>query len=640
MTSSSARIARPARGHERLRIGYSSRALVRRLPVWSFLAFAPLLIVFYANITFVRNHFYAHTPYLFDSGWFSYTVFRQGLLPRNPPGTAGPIIYYWGWHISLAVSAGSMLSYVFPGDRVDWYAVFQGLIAAPLACAVPLLVRRDECNRVRSAAITAAASLLFTFSGQALACMAYPHFEVLSGAGVAIMLGALATANERVAWIGLATSIGTREDGGMHAAMFLVAVLACDLLRRPFPVPRGRVIAMTAIGFGATALMVTAQKKLFVGPNAWEIYLVGKPPFAHLSWGIIVHRLGVFATRVGMVWVPVVATMLVAIHRRDPRYLFGWVVSIPWFVLNFTAKQELKSAFSVYTGFPFIGSAFFAAAYARVEETRAPSRGWTSPLGVAAFVSMASFIGLFAAYRAPVEAQLGALFIPEHKNASGLRAFARDLRARAYGDVRMDDAAAAWAIEAVSQSDIVTAEEMTPGSGGDAWAFWASADALGALAGSPFTNCGRVPETHAFLCTRRDRPLPVTVVASSPWVERAIVRPPRVRRDGETIVVEAESRPDVRVFGPYVRLRPGHYVASWDIELQACSSAVPPLMHVDVFRGGKSILAWQDVVSVKQYDLRLPFEATPETAGEAIELRASSGSCGYRIRRIDLRRLD
>src|SRR4029079_8089508 len=136
-----------------------------------------------------------------DSGWFSAIVFRSGLVPPSPHAVARGVDLYFGWALSPLLSPPSLLSYAVPGDRVDWYCFFQGAIYAPLAFAVPLLVPREKRTGAAALAVVVAASLLFSFGGQILTCIAYPHFEVFSAAGLAIMLASLATGRERTAWL-------------------------------------------------------------------------------------------------------------------------------------------------------------------------------------------------------------------------------------------------------------------------------------------------------------------------------------------------------------------------------------------------------------------------------------------------------
>jgi hypothetical protein len=213
----------------------------RARPLYLVLAgLVPCLVVAWANGVFTYNHFYASGTYLRDAGWFSYIVYRQGLLPSNPP-LVEALPHYFSFHLSLIVSLGSLLSYLFPGDRVGWYCVFQALVYAPLGAAVALLARSTVAPlRASSAAALAALGLAFAFNGEALAAMGFPHFEILLSAGICVMIAGLATGRGTTGWIGLALAVATREDGGAHAATFLVAILACgETVSRGAKTPHG-----------------------------------------------------------------------------------------------------------------------------------------------------------------------------------------------------------------------------------------------------------------------------------------------------------------------------------------------------------------------------------------------------------------
>lgn len=608
-----------------------------RQRVWKLIAFAPVLVVLYANAMFVRNHFYVRGPYLHDSGWFSSTVYHAGIIPRNPLTEQMP--YFWGWHITGVVSLGSILSYLFPGDRVEWYCVFQALLYAPLALAMPILVPPAARTGLRSALLVAACSVAFAFSGQVLACVAYPHFEIFASAGIAIMLGGLATGRERLAWIGLAMAIGTREDCGFHAASFLVAALAADYFGRPFPIARRRLLLMAGVGLVSTALMMFLQKRLFYSVDAFRIYITGTPPYAHLAGRALVGRLVTFAEVCGFIWMPILASIVVAVARRDARYLLGWVVTVPWLIVNLTAHQLAKAAITVYTGFPFVGSVFWIAAYGRVEESREPRGRWHRPLVAAAFVSVTSLLGLFFSDAASVRVLVDS-FVPAARNPAGIRAFARGLRAREYGDVKLDPAMISWAIEGARRADFVSASEQQHGiTAADGFAFFMTPESVALLVLSPLPKCGRVPDTRIVFCTRAERSLPSTVTPTTGLLlELEQLSLHHVHRDGDTIVVDASAEPSTAVFGPYLRLAPGSYVATWTLKQGPCDASMPArAVHVDVFVGGNRILAERDV-DPDQEVVDLAFEVAPDHADEAVELRASVGSCAFTIRGLDLKR--
>ena len=610
-----------------------------RARLWIAIAHSPVLVILWAVFTYVRNHFYVVGPFLFDSGWFSALVYRNGLMPRSPPSVAWDVIYYWGWHPSILISVGSALSYVFPGDRVEWYCVFQAAIFAPLAFSVPLLVRKETRLGWSSALLTAVCSLAFAFSGQVLSCAGYPHFEIFSAAGCCIMLASLASGRPTLAAVGLGMSIATREDGGLHAGMFLLAVLACDLSGRPFPVARRRVLVMTLVAFAMTGILVGVQK-LFVHVDAWKYYISGEPPYAHLTKALLQDRWSNFSSRCGFIWLPFAATVVAAIVRRDARYLLGWLVTSPWFFLNLTALQIEKGYLALYAGFPFIGSAFWVGAYAHGVDKRATATGWRWAVVAPAILGASSLFALQRAHPWVAAWYLRDMTVPRDRNPDGLRAFARELRTRQHGVVRMDPAMASWAVEAVRLDELVNAHHAAHGlDTGDAFALWGAADSLSALVRSPFSNCGRVPRTAALFCTRAGKTLPAALIPAFPLLDGVIPFGEHSRRDGATIVVEAAAFGGATI-GPFLILQPGKYVASWHLEFGRCETNHAPGRIVDVVRGGRAVVAPRPV-SPGERDVAVEFDVAPPEPGakdERWEMRTFTGACSYVIHGLELRR--
>ncbi len=609
---------------------------------------SPVLFIFYANYCFVWNHFYAHAPYLHDSGWFSYTVYRQGLMPRNPLA-AGGVEYSWGWHVSLLVSLASLVSYVVPVDRVDWYCIFQGLVYAPLGLAVPALVPLSaralpapgDARRWwwLSALFVAVTNICVGFSGQVLAGVGYPHFEFLSAAGLALMLAALSVGRVRLAWVGIALSIATREDGGLHAGMLLLAVFAAGMMRRPFPITRRHLLVMLVVSFGATFLASAVQKRFFVTPNAWEVYLVGTPPYAHITWEVVKHRAVVFGDRCGFIWLPVLATAVIAAVRRDARYLLGWVAGVPWLLLNFFAKQELKSAFELYTGFPFVGSAFWVGAYARaVLGERAALRSVFAPVVA---VSLSSLAGFAYSYPGPMRS-LGGNVVAQQGDIDGaaMRRYARALRAnpRAYGRILSDASVASWTLESIAREDILDdgltrradLNEFHGVTYFDQGLIGNSIYSL--LIAAPFPDCGRLPSTRVVYCSRAGA-LPPGFEPSDPVASHLIVTPSG-RREGQAIVVSANARPDIAFFGPFMQLASGGYQATFRISEGECRGDGVPAA-VDVHAGRVMSTA---SVEPGAHEVSVSFEVAAPGPLDRVELRGWSGRCAYTVESVTVRR--
>lgn len=604
---------------------------------WAAIAYAPVLVAFWANFVFIRNHFYVDGPYLHDSGWFSALVWRNGLMPRSPVSVAWEVVYYWGWHPSLLLSAGSALSYLFPGDRVEWYSIFQGAIYAPLGVAFPLLVEEKHRTNVVSALVAAVCSLTLIFSGQVICCSFYPHFEIFSSAGIIIMLAALAMGREKLAWVGLVMSIATREDGGFHASTFLAAVLAADLTGRPFPIPRKRLVRLLVVAFAGTMVLVVIQKKFFVSPEAWKHYLSGEPPYAHVNGAFLAARVRGFFEKCAFIWAPCAVALLAAIARRDGRYMLGWLVGIPWLVLNLTALQELKGELSVYTGFPFVGSIFWVAVYARAGDRGETRIGWRWAMNVGAAAALASLMGLDWTHAVAVDAFFLNASFPADKNPEGIRALANELRERKHGAVRTDPAMASWAIEGASLPELVTAADLEKGIRvGDAFALWEKEDSIALLIQSPFSRCGRVPRTKALFCTRPDGSLPASVVPTSPLLASCALFGTHSRRAGETIAVDAAPF-EASTIGPWIKLAPGSYRTTWHIDLQPCQPGV--LAHVDVLHSAEVLVRMGDAAAGAGV-ATIDFEVTPELRDVKWEFRTFTSACPYVIHGIDVRRVD
>jgi hypothetical protein len=401
---------------------------------------------------------------------------------------------------------------------------------------------------------------------------------------------------------------------------------------------------MAAVAFGATLAASFVQKKFFVTPPAWEMYLVGKPPFAHLSWPIVAHRLAVLGERGGFVWAPFLVTAAIAALRRDARYLLGWVVAIPWFLLNFTAKQELKSEFQLYTGFPFVGSAFWVAAYARVSAEKVaakppPLRYVLWPL---AATSLASLAGLHFAYRGLLGSVVPDMFVRGDVDGPALRGYARTLseNPRAYGRLLVDTSIAAWTAETVPQASLIN-EGTAAGvvlADYDGVTFFDNGLQAGVvqnlLVKGRYAACGRLPRTRVMFCARAGAALPPGFEPTA-GVMDSLVLTNVARREGHELSIPVTPRPEIAFFGPFAELDAGRYEAVFRVRVGTCApdSAVP--MAVEVYAQGR-LLAHR-LVTDGARELVLPFEVAGRDPLRGIELRGWAGGCAYVVEGVDLR---
>ncbi len=608
-----------------------------RLAYALFAGMVPCLALAWANGIFTYNQFYASGAYLRDAGWFSYTVFRQGILPSNPP-LVEIVPHYFSFHLSLIVAVGSLLSYLFPGDRVSWYCVFQALVYAPLGVAIALLERSTKTLRSAGGAVTIAAlGLGFAFNGEAIAAMGFPHFEILLASGICIMLGGLATDRPGVAWTGMALSIATREDGGAHAAMFLAAVLLCSLLGRPFPASRQRLLAMMTVALLSTAAMMVVQKKLFDAQPLLESEYLGSPIYSHLTRAALGARFRGLFDKALFVVLPFAIACVIAALDRDARWLLGWIFTLPWFALNFCAHQELKAEFGLYTSFPFIGAIFWLACYARVKY--GPEAGLLRRYGRFAAVSIASSVGVIVSFPDAVRMQNYDMRLPADVDGAAIRAYAASLRANPALRSRLlvDSGMACWLLESLRGDAFRHGTANFDYSAYDAVTFFRTTQLgppiLNTIAKGGFAQCGALPRTAIVFCNRPGTALPNGFLPY-PFLMSSLATSEHAHRaPDETIEVRATEHPELAVFGPFKALEAGHYRAAFRMRIAECHPSSDPHIEVDVFAANRTL--GTGALDGPEGTVNIDFEV-PERGVEAIELRTFTGHCSYAVESIRL----
>jgi hypothetical protein len=478
----------------------------------------PALCLFWAGACFVWNHF-LEGPYLHDAGWYSAIIYRQGLLPENPP-SAHTLSEYFAVHVSVAVSLASMLSYLVPLGRIEYYCLFQGLLYAPLGwVAARLLSAERPSRRLRDALAVLSASLLFALNGQVLSCLGYPHYEILISVGLCVMLLGLALGSVRCAWLGVAIAAITREDGGLHAAAFVAAAWLSGASGRPFPVSPRTQLAMFAVSLGSSLAAIVLQRAFFESAELFQHEYIGEPPLSHLTVSLLSARLTAFVESSRFILLPWLGSLAIAIRCRDFRYLLGWVVELPWFLVNLLALQELKSTFDIYTGFPFVGSIFWMGAYARAAT---PELGRARGLRALVVTSVLSAVGMASSHPVATRHILARAAWPLDIPHEGLRAFADRLSVDpdAYGNLLVDPGIASWAIEKLpAERRVFDVGDVRHLDTRDGIAFFGTGSRAPMLrrfvAASAFTTCGRIPGTEVFLCARPNREFPPEFVPAS-----------------------------------------------------------------------------------------------------------------------------
>lgn len=581
------------------------------------------------------NHWYVSGPLLLDAGWHSGVMFHRGWNPQTLLIEYPVPRAFFSFHLSPFMSFFGVLSNVFPGDRAMYFCVVQGLVYAPFGAAAASML--PDRVRAGEAALAMLSGVCVMFSGQVLACLGYPHLEPFVPAAITMMLAAMVRGQVRAAvvWLVLCTTL--REDAGFHAASFGFAALACNLTKRPFPLSTKTLVKLTALAFVLSLVVFVAQKKLWPGPGLFREEYLGEPAYAHLSWAELGRRTSDFGERCGFIYAPLLATVAIAIVRRDPRYLFGFVVELPWLLVNFLAAQPLKARFELYTGFPFIASAFWVLAYAHVEVAHAKPARFATLRTFLPFV-LVSLAGTFASYRQGPWTGLvmDAAVARGATDRRAIEALANRLRANPNptGHTRVDIAVASWTTESMAPAQVVAGSPPDGLAGASEFYFWKRGFDSGRypvwLAHEPsLDTCGALHGTEVRWCGRG--PLPPGFEPMSPMLEHAVAAPGVARAPSGALTLP-KGDGVAAWFGLY-DITPGDYRATWSYDATGCDDSAGGVF--DVVHSG-TIIA-QRRASPRGSAVTLTFRIEPHARGDELvgwELRASQWTCPVTIENV------
>lgn len=405
---------------------------------------------------FILNHFFARAPYLWDSGLLSGITYRAGLLLPLPDITGPYAESFYQVYVSPIISVLSGLSYLVPVGRIEWFAFVEALVYLPIGIAVYVLASRvDPASRLRRLPYTMLAAFGFSFSGLVLWTVGYPHYEIATPGLICLLLAATVTGRTRLAWICLALAASVRQDGGLHAALALTPLLYLRWRGVNMPPSVRRLVVTICVAIGTSLVAISIQKLCFVPLDRLRAVYIGDPAYGHLSWSLLGDRLRLFSATCHVIYYPLFATIVLAALRRDPRYLLGWLIALPWFVFNITAYDEQKSHFTAYTVGPFLISVFWVYLYGALLTPRARRLRAGALEVVFALVCVSSTLGFYRAAPGPLHDTLREMAYAKRRDRAAVHGFVDTLHTQraAFGRLFVDSAVAALALEWLSAGE-------------------------------------------------------------------------------------------------------------------------------------------------------------------------------------------
>jgi hypothetical protein len=324
--------------------------------VWWLLGAAGCGVTFVFAYRFMAYHF-MNGPYLYDTGWYSYSMFRNGFtLPNLPHIRAELGDSFFTQHLYLLASLLHPLSYLVSTHYI-FLSLYMGATYVP-AFLGPFLAVRALPGVAQSPFVHAAVAfligLLFVASGPVIMALGYPHLEVPIPTCFMIFLALHLLGWHRGKWVALAVGLIVREDAGLHYFGYTVMIGLYELWRPTGTVPRRTLVQVAALSVAVSLTMMFVQRHFFpIGVSMFEKSYVGTPRFAQLD--VFPQRFMDFVHGAPPIYVPALVVLAVGLALRAPALLLAYLACVPWVVLNIVFSiSPAAHSLSLYYGFPLL----------------------------------------------------------------------------------------------------------------------------------------------------------------------------------------------------------------------------------------------------------------------------------------------
>ncbi|MBU6425264.1 MAG: hypothetical protein KGQ69_02925 [Rhodospirillales bacterium] len=354
----------------------------------------PLLVAvvpFAAFFTLGLRYFYINGAWWGDGGILASLMWHSGWWLKTPLVSGGQS--YLATHIVPVFWLTSGLSWLLPLTRVQFFAVFLGVVQGLMPLPVYALLARLGLARPWAAVL----ALVFAFNGMVLAASCNPHFELLIIAAGMAFLAAFSCGRVWLARLFFLLCLITREDAGFHLGLLLFAG-GLGLYWQGVDRARLRpLFGYAAAAFCWSVAAVAVQHMAFPGGGALTRVYLGKPPFAKLTPAVLVTRLEFYLVYRLYLVLPLAVTLILARRWHVPGLFAGFVACLPWLGLNWLAVQAIPGTLSNYYPFPMIFGLFWPLVHQAMAKRLGARRVLNDRQAVLVFAAAlaASFAGLW-----------------------------------------------------------------------------------------------------------------------------------------------------------------------------------------------------------------------------------------------------
>ncbi len=334
-------------------------------------------------------------PFLWDQGWFAYSIFQNGFLLPNPPylrQNLGESLFTQ--HLYGLVGLASPVSHLF-STHYFYFATVVGLSHALTFIGPFLLVMsaREPSRRSWPHAVAATmAGLAFALSGASVSALGYPHFEIAIPGFFLVFLGLHFLGLRRASWLPLVLGLLVREDAGLHYSTYFVIIALYQRRADRMPFTTRALTGRLVTSLVVAVTMFVVQRQFFpLGHSMFVKSFIGSQAFAHVSWASAWMRLTDFMANAQALYVPALFVAAAALLVRSPSYVLGYAACLPWVVINvFFSLTPAAQTLSLYYGFPLLVALAWPLLAAHVGAPRA--RRFAVPVSVGASVLSAAVL--------------------------------------------------------------------------------------------------------------------------------------------------------------------------------------------------------------------------------------------------------
>lgn len=298
------------------------------------------------------HHFYVRGAPLYDAGWFAYwTTHALTLDVTSIPSIEDvPML---GCHVFLFFFPLSYIYQIFLSFLSEqiYFSIVQGAWAGMISLAIFFLGYR-AINRWLLAVVSVATGLNpFVFTSTS-----FPRVEMAMPAFIALFIAFWMWLREhrRLWWLSFLPLVGllsVREDAGVHGFGLFILLTAYFWSRERRDLWRFfGLVSLICIGYSVVAFLV--RQSFSPGDDTIMWKFVGSPPYAHLTFDLILERLVFIASNRDYVYIPLLALALLAVLQRSLLPLIAAVSVLPWMLWHLIAKDQFAGTFFPYTMAP------------------------------------------------------------------------------------------------------------------------------------------------------------------------------------------------------------------------------------------------------------------------------------------------